>query len=1060
MRRLRSQDRFLWPVSAFDFARLFIVLLFCFASFAATSQNSSNRRHRDPGVALADIYSPDPRPQKQPRTLPNKSPATDGRIGHSIASQQGAAFEAPVLGDQRQIDDWKLEDFLLIATVDGSLHACERDTGTEIWTLEGEESVVKAPPKNPLASKTEDDDITWIVEPLGDGALYYFKPDTGLQKLPISIKQLVAESPFSIFGDDKVYTGSRSTTLYSVDAHNGKVLKVYGSGSASPALCPNDIDDFDDDDWDNIFGSHETFLVGRTEYRLQIESRVGSKDSTIWNVTYSSWVPNNMDADLLGQHTVTPDNLYVYPLHDGAILAVDRFNESRSWSRVLPSPAITTFDVFAPYEHNGHHEEPFVILPQPKLHEVHHGPDSTSLSTFVSKTNDGGWYALSAQYFPILVKTAPIARWNLGIMTPDSENPQQSLIGVHDGKRSSFIPLRGIEAPHAQPAPQIDGSERGYAKQNFSLPLRALYDVILATPLLAAGFIYLQRKHGISVTLSQKSSMRDYSNSESMNSKSATDTADRASNDIQFSYNNDPVAADASAEPDTTNKLTVQAGNITPVKKRKRGTRGGRRANTNKDSNDRQELVADKSNNSEGRLRIISAEGSSGSLTHKINSLEVTDSVLGYGSHGTVVYKGMFENREVAVKRMLLDFYDVASHEVSLLQESDDHPNVVRYFCKQESEKFLYIALELCPATLQDIVDRPQDFEMLTNHMDPQKVLYQIANGLQYLHSLKIVHRDIKPQNILVAPPKARRDVDPSNASVRLLISDFGLCKKLEGDQSSFRATTAHAAGTSGWRAPELLIEAEESTGTSSTHTLSQSNQHTGGSTSEPAVIDPLSNRRATRAIDIFSLGCVFYFVLSNGSHPFGDRYLREANIVKGEFSLDYLEALGYQGVEGRDLIERMLDRDPKNRPTAAEVMIHPFFWSNQKRLDFLLEVSDRFEIEPRDPPSILLEELESEPQKVVYNDWYKRLDKSLIENLGKYRKYHTDKVLDLLRALRNKKHHYQDLPPNVQQALGTVPDGFLAYFAQRFPNLLMHVYHVVSRNLRDEQQFRPYFTV
>ena len=39
---------------------------------------------------------------------------------------------------------------------------------------------------------------------------------------------------------------------------------------------------------------------------------------------------------------------------------------------------------------------------------------------------------------------------------------------------------------------------------------------------------------------------------------------------------------------------------------------------------------------------------------------------------------------------MLLDFYDIANHEVRLLQESDDHPNVVRYFCSQssESEKF------------------------------------------------------------------------------------------------------------------------------------------------------------------------------------------------------------------------------------------------------------------------------------------------------------------------------------------------------------------------------------
>lgn len=63
-----------------------------------------------------------------------------------------------------------------------------------------------------------------------------------------------------------------------------------------------------------------------------------------------------------------------------------------------------------------------------------------------------------------------------------------------------------------------------------------------------------------------------------------------------------------------------------------------------------------------------------------LKSIQVTDNILGYGSHGTVVYKGTYDGRSVAVKRLLIDFYDVAFHEVRLLQESDDHPNVVRYF--------------------------------------------------------------------------------------------------------------------------------------------------------------------------------------------------------------------------------------------------------------------------------------------------------------------------------------------------------------------------------------------
>ena len=52
----------------------------------------------------------------------------------------------------------------------------------------------------------------------------------------------------------------------------------------------------------------------------------------------------------------------------------------------------------------------------------------------------------------------------------------------------------------------------------------------------------------------------------------------------------------------------------------------------------------------------------------------------GFGSHGTVVYKGVFQGRAVAVKRLLRDFVSIASQEVALLQASDDHQNVIR--CK------------------------------------------------------------------------------------------------------------------------------------------------------------------------------------------------------------------------------------------------------------------------------------------------------------------------------------------------------------------------------------------
>ena len=83
--------------------------------------------------------------------------------------------------------------------------------------------------------------------------------------------------------------------------------------------------------------------------------------------------------------------------------------------------------------------------------------------------------------------------------------------------------------------------------------------------------------------------------------------------------------------------------------------------------------------------------------------------------------------------------------------------------------------------------------------------------------------------------------------------------------------------------------------------------------------------------------------------------------------------------------------------------MIHPFFWSAEKRLNFLVDVSDHFEWEPRDPPSHDLQILEATGPEVLGTDFLRRLDKAFIDTLGKQRKYTGSKMLDLLRALRNK---------------------------------------------------------
>lgn len=94
----------------------------------------------------------------------------------------------------------------------------------------------------------------------------------------------------------------------------------------------------------------------------------------------------------------------------------------------------------------------------------------------------------------------------------------------------------------------------------------------------------------------------------------------------------------------------------------------------------------------------------------------------------------MFDNRAVAVKRLLPECFTFADREVDLLRESDEHGNVVRYFCMEQDKQFRYIALELCAATLQDYVEG----KFICTTLSALEILHQSTAGLEHLHSLDI----------------------------------------------------------------------------------------------------------------------------------------------------------------------------------------------------------------------------------------------------------------------------------------------------------------------------------
>ncbi|KAL5345505.1 bifunctional endoribonuclease/protein kinase ire1 [Pseudogymnoascus australis] len=1054
----------------------------------------------------------------------------------------------------RSLEDWGVEDFVLLATVDGKLYARDRKTGTQRWALDVDRPVVQTTyhERNGTGQDGEEhqpvDDYLWIVEPSADGSLFVYipgGPQPGLVNTGLTMKKLVEEMvPYADTEPAVVYTGDKVTSLWTIDARNGAVLKWFGSaGSFSPgeATCDRP-DEFQDPDGEEC-STRGTLTLGRTEYTVGIQGKDGHPIVTL---KYAEWGPNNYDQDLLRQHRSTLDGKYMYSSHDGGVFAYDLTrskDRGALYNARLPSPVIRVFDVARPLDADTKNPE-LIILPQPVPPLVDDSHESIRHARiFVNQTEAGDWFAMSGNSYPLVIDgpeqaQCDTANWLERARFHEPVNNaqlQKALVGLHsiDGRRHET--LLTISGPTDQDALDILQSENDTIHRDAvanttspaigpkpsvlhhvrQLPTTAVTSIIelvnnpITTLLLLTLLFWYNRDIArwikstcnkyiniiakLTGKLEEDEDVDDFSNIDAPlkqdapapeplpqvatvgASDSSDDTAPTPTKKQDGKVAD--VANEARREP--LGEVAVNDGSRPPKqpkpegKKAHRGKRGGlkhKKGQRQPPSSDgpipsspatvedavRDAKMLGGSTRIEPDVETLpnGVNEISGPIL-RMNSLDVNmDKLIGTGSNGTMVFEGKFDGRDVAVKRMLIQFFEIASQETKLLRESDDHPNVIRYYAQQQSQGFLYIALELCSASLADVIEKPQLHRDLaqSGERDLPNVLYQITNGLQHLHNLRIVHRDLKPQNILVSMGKDGRP--------RLLVSDFGLCKKLEGEQSSFRATTAHAAGTSGWRAPELLLDDDlrEGSVTAMESTLSSSHSTSG----IPLVSsDLMPNRRATRAIDIFSLGLVFFYVLTKGSHPFdcGDRYMREVNIRKGEYKLSPLDVLGDYAFEATDLIRSMLEQLPKARPTAKQVMSHPFFWSPKKRLNFLCDVSDHFEKEKRDPPSDALIELERWAPEITRGDFLKPLGKEFTDSLGKQRKYTGARLLDLLRALRNKKNHYEDMSDKLKKDVGPLPEGYLSFWTRKFPNLLIGCWNVVYEVRWDEvDRFREYY--
>ncbi|XP_008295277.1 serine/threonine-protein kinase/endoribonuclease IRE1-like isoform X2 [Stegastes partitus] len=239
-----------------------------------------------------------------------------------------------------------------------------------------------------------------------------------------------------------------------------------------------------------------------------------------------------------------------------------------------------------------------------------------------------------------------------------------------------------------------------------------------------------------------------------------------------------------------------------------------------------------------------------------------------------------------------------------------------------------------------------------------KKLAYEVLDSLRMLHcqNPQILHRDLKPQNVLIdVCGKAR-------------LADFGISRRLPQGQTTWRTASA---GTIGWMATETLTE--------------------------ESVIPYKSST------DVQVAGMLIYYILSGGHHPFGKTFEREFNLHNGRYSLDHV-----QDLVAKDLIEWMINKEPKNRPTVEECLSHPFFWPCEKQVEYLKRIGNREEVANcRNPDPEFLSLLEECLEDGSYKQWKNKLPQELVQKMDGKNKAYPETPLGLLRFIRNLHEHY-----------------------------------------------------
>jgi 3-phosphoinositide dependent protein kinase-1 len=223
--------------------------------------------------------------------------------------------------------------------------------------------------------------------------------------------------------------------------------------------------------------------------------------------------------------------------------------------------------------------------------------------------------------------------------------------------------------------------------------------------------------------------------------------------------------------------------------------------------------------------------------------------------------------------------------ERRLLELMNDEDCTVRlYFTFQDSAN-LYLGLEPCLyGELYDAIDR----------LEMEDVVFyaaEIVVMLEVLRRYKVVHRDLKPENLLLGYGGHLKLIDFGSAYCLATAEDLS---DGEGDDTN---TSDPLMGTAEYLAVEVL-------------------EHTNGA--------------VTHGVDLWSFGCIIYHMCL-GKTPFrgASEFLTFNNILEGDVDYSGFDGLSSLGKEAKDLVERLLRRNPSSRigfSSLDEIRSHAFF--------------------------------------------------------------------------------------------------------------------------------------